>query len=308
VTRRIGGGLVLLGLLLAVVLVSTGWSVVVLASPSMEPFASPGDLLVQRSVAAEDIVVGDVITVPAASDRLVTHRVVRLIPVEDGGVIARLKGDASPLTDPVPVRLQGEVTRVTSVVPMVGRVLTEQAALWGGLGLLVLGGGALIFTRRGGAPATAPAADQPATVAPGPAPAQRPAATPDPAPAQPPAATPVSAAPSYESRVAALLATCEQFTDDGLPDVMLRDLVRVRVAGLLGLPPAEHAGVVHMLDDGARFYVVALEDADPAALALVPPGSERRHQASAALEAWWQVVGRRVPDDVAEQIAPLLSH
>lgn len=295
-TRRIAAGLVLVGLVLAALWASSGWSAVVLASPSMEPFASPGDLLVQRPVPADEVAVGDVVTVPASSDRLVTHRVVRLIPLEDGGVIARLKGDASPLTDPVPVRLQGEVTRVAGVVPMVGRVLTEQAALWGGLGLLVLGGGALLLTRRGDAASAAPAT------------AQQPAASPDPAPAQPRADTPDRAAPSHESRVAALLATCEQFTDDGLPDVVLRDLVRVRVAGLLGLPHAEHAGAVHMLDDGARFYVVALEDADPAALALVPPGSERRHRASAALDEWWQVVGRRVPDDVAEQIAPLLAH
>lgn len=282
--RRIAAGLVVLGLVLALAFGVTGWSVVVLASPSMEPFASSGDLLVQRAVPADDIEVGDVVTVPAPADRLVTHRVVELGSSEDGAVVARLKGDASRRPDPLPVRLGDDVARVVTVVPRIGSVVTDGTRLlWIGLGLLVLGGGALLLARRAGAPATTPAAGAPR------------------------AATADVAAPVAQSRLVALLATCEQFADDGMPDVVLRDLVRVRVADLLGLPPAEQAGAVHMLDDGARFYVVALADADPAALALVPPGSERRRRASAALEQWWLVVGRRVPDDVAEQIAPWLA-
>lgn len=283
-TRRIAAGLVVLGLVVALALGVTGWSVVVLASPSMEPFAWPGDLLVQRRVPAEDIEAGDVITVPAPADRLVTHRVARLDSAEDGAIVARLKGDASRLPDPLPVRLDDEVARVVTVVPRIGSVMTDGTRLlWIGLGLLVLGGVALLLARREGSPITTPAGGPP------------------------PATTTDAAAPVAQSRLTALLATCEQFASDGMPDMVLRDLVRVRVADLLGLPSAEQAGVVHMLGDGARFYVAALADADRAALALVPTDSERRRRASAALEQWWLVVGRRVPRDVAEQIEPWLS-
>lgn len=281
-TRRIAAGLIVLGLVLALAAGVTGWSVVVLASPSMEPFASPGDLLVQRAVPADDIEVGDVVTVPAPADRLVTHRVVELDSSEDGAVVARLKGDASRLADPLPVRFGGEVARVTTVVPRVGSLVTDRAPLlWIGLGLLGLGG-ALLLARRRTSPATTAAGRTPGTA-------------------------PDRAAPVAQSRLVALLATCEQFAADGMADVVLRDLVRVRVADLLGLPPAEQAGVVHMLGDGARFYVTALADADPAALALVPPGSQRQRHASEALEQWWLVISRRVPGDVAEQIAPWLA-
>lgn len=267
-TGRIAGWLVVLGLMLAVVAWSNaGLSFVVLASPSMEPYASPGDLLVHHEVPAEEVAVGDVVTVPVEGDTLATQRVVRLARSPSGAISARLQGDASPLPDPVPVHLQGDVARVLVVVPVVGSVLTAGAPLlWGGLGLLVLGGGVLVVVRR----------EEPA------------ASEPDP-------------------RLEALLATCEQLAEDDMPTVVLRDLVRVRTAALLGLPSAERAGAVLALDDGARFYVIGLADADPDALALIPPGSERRIQATLALEQWWLVVARDVPPVVAEQIAPWLQ-
>lgn len=284
-TRRIAGAVVLLGLLSAAVIgVRSGWSFVVLVSPSMEPFASPGDLLVQRRVPADDITTGDVVTVRTTDERLATHRVVRLVRTEGDTVIVRLKGDASRLPDPVPVTLAGEVSRVDAVVPRVGSVLTVGAPLlWGGLGLLAVGSGALVAVRW---------------------------SSPRPSPSRSGRLrTPgrKRAAPPPDPRLAALLATCEQFAEDGMPDVVLRDLVRVRTADLLGLPSAERAGAIHALGDGARFYVIALADADPTALARVPPHSERRRRASAALDLWWLVVGRRLPPAVAEQIAPWLE-
>lgn len=270
-TGRIAGWLVVLGLMLAVVAWSNaGVSFVVLGSPSMEPYASPGDLLIHRDVPADDVAVGDVVTVPVEGDTLATHRVVRLAP-SPTGISARLKGDASPLPDLEPVLLRGEVARVVVVVPLVGSVLTAGAPLlWGGLGLLVLGG-VLVVVRR---------------------------EEPEPAPLDP------RREAQPDPRLEALLATCEQFAEDDMPAVVLRDLVRVRTAALLGLPSAERAGAVLALDDGARFYIIGLADADPDALALIPPGSERRVQASIALEQWWLVVGRDVPPAVAERIAP----
>lgn len=279
-TRRIAAGSVVVGLLLAALAwAGAGWSIAVLVSPSMEPFASPGDLLVHRDVPAEEIEAGDVVTVPVAVDRLATHRVVRLVGARDDTIRVRLQGDASRLPDPVPMLLQGDVARVVLVLPRVGSVLTTGAPLlWGGLGLLLLGGGVLAGARRdrsGPPPATGASAG--------------------------------TASPAPDPRLEALLATCEQLAEDGMPAVVLRDLVRVRAAALLGLPAAERAGAVLTLDDGARFYVMGLADADPEALAMIPPGSQRRLQASAALDQWWLVVGQDVPPAVAEHLAPWLQ-
>ena len=245
-----------------VVHLATSWSTAVLLSTSMEPWAGPGDLLVHREVAAERVRVGDVVTVPTDGRGLVTHRVVRLVE-DDGAVVARLQGDRSRLPDPVPVELPDEVARVVLVVPALGDVLRVGGpALGAGLVLLVLGGVALLASRRAAA------------------------------------ARDVRRAQPVDPRLEALLATVEQLAEDGLAPVMVRDLLRVRVAALLGLPSAERAGAVAALDDGARFYVVALADADPAALGIVPSGSNRRQEASEALELWWAGVRDRVPDAV----------
>lgn len=265
--RRSLGVVLVLGIVITtVVWVASGWSHAVLVSDSMEPWASPGDLLLHREVPAREVEVGDVVTVPGTGGRLVTHRVVRLIDGGEGRV-ARLKGDRSRLPDPMPVSLQPEVDRVEAVVPGLGHVLMVGGPLlWGGMALLLTGATALLVSRRREHPELPTEATEQGIAG----------AEPDP-------------------RVQALLVTCEQFVDDGVPEIVVRDIVRVRLAALVGLPPAEQAEVVLELDDGPRFYVIACADADAAALSLVPAGSQRRRAATAALHQWWESVRGRLP-------------
>lgn len=269
--RSLGGVLVVLGIVVATFAwIASGWSHAVLVSASMEPWASPGDLLLHREVPARDIEVGDVVTVPGAGGRLVTHRVVRLTDVGEGRV-ARLKGDRSRLPDPLPVPLQAEVARVEVVIPCLGDVLmVGSPLLWGGTTLLLVGAAALVVSRRREHPeAPVEAAEQDIE------------------------------GTQSDPRLDALLATCEQLADDGVPDVVVHDIARVRLATLASLPPAEQADVVLELDDGARFYVIACADADAAALALVPVASQRRRAATAALDEWWAAVRDRLPASTA---------
>ena len=85
------------------------------------------------------------------------------------------------------------------------------------------------------------------------------------------------------------------------------DLGRVRTAVVVGLPPAEGSTPVLQLDDGGRFYVLAVADADQAMLGLVPPDSVRRHQASEAIDLWWDAVDDRLPSAVATRLDPWLQ-
>lgn len=287
--RSVGLALAMAAVVVAVLLavLGPGWSYAVLASPSMQPYAGPGDLLLHRHVPAAQVEVGDVITVVGADGRLVTHRVVRLTGTGETRT-ARLKGDRSRLPDPVPVELRGDVARVEAAVPRLGDVLTLGApALWGGTALLVSGIGVLLLAGRGRD--DEPSEGSRSEAAPG---------------SDPSSATSV---PSLDPRLEALLATCEQLAEDGVDPVVLRDVVRIRAAAIAGLPSAERAGAVLALDDGARFYVLACADVDNDALALVPSRSERRRDATAALDLWWEAMRDHLAPATREALEPWVS-
>ncbi len=252
----------------------TSWSTAVLDSGSMEPWASSGDLLVHRVEPVTAIEVQDVITVRTPDRGLVTHRVVAIDDAV-GGRTVLLKGDASRFPDRSPVTLRGEVDRVVLVVPRLGSMLRVGGPWLLGGALLLLTGGIVLGLAQRHAPEPAEEADEI-----------------------------VPPTPTADPRVEALLATCEQFQDDGLPDAVLRDIVRVRTAAIVGLPSAERSGAVLSTDDGARFYVLAVADADEAMLGLVPVASQRRRDGSAAIDEWWAAVEHDLPPDVAATIAP----
>ena len=260
----------------------TGWSLAVLDSDSMEPYASPGDLLVHRIVPSSAVEDDDVVTVRVPERGLVTHRVVAIDDQEDER-FAVLMGDASRFPDPVPVNLPDETDRVVLVVPGAGTFLRVGGPWLLGAVLLLLAGGLVLGLgqrrdRR---------------------------AAPEPVTEPEPVAAPTR--PAVDPRIEALLATCEQFEEDGLAAPVLADIVRVRTAPIVGLPIAERSGAVLSLDDGARFYVLAVADADEAMLGLVPVGSERRRTGSGALDLWWGAVRDRVPAEVADAIEPWLA-
>ena len=256
---------------------ATGWSLAVLDADSMEPSASRGDLLVHRIVPPGTVREGDVVTVRDPERGLVTHRVVA---IEDrgGDTVAVLQGDASRLPDPAPVELPDRTDRVALVVPGAGAFLRAGGPWLLGAVVLLLAGGLVLRLGRRRELGTA--------VEPSAGPATEPERT------------------TLDPRIEALLATCEQLEEDGLGRPVVTDIVRVRTAPIVGLPIAERSGAVLSLDDGGRFYVLAVADADEAMLGLVPVDSERRRAGSAALDLWWEAVRGGLPADVTTAIAP----
>lgn len=258
---------VVLGLLFA------GWRPVVLLSDSMAPAAPRGALLVARPVDAAMVEVGDVVTVPVDRVGRVTHRVVALEQLE-GTRWARLQGDANDTPDPGRVPLPATTLRTVLVVPVLGRLLSGSGLLLlAGTGLLLLGGAGLVAVVRrdhiGAGPPQGP--------------------------------------PAIDPRFTALTATLEALGDDGLDVATLEALARVRTAALFGAGAVEEAPEAADLDDGGRFVLVALADADPGALALVPPTSIRAMAAHDAVAAWWARVGPRVPADVRAELEAVLT-
>jgi signal peptidase I len=128
VGRRAQQALLTLGALLGVasVLLTVGAPLVhvrplIFLSGSMAPTITTGSLAFARTTPAEDLRVGDVVTVPAGDHTYVTHRIVG-ITHHDGVASLRLKGDANRLADPA-VHQVLEAPRVFATVPYAGRVV-----------------------------------------------------------------------------------------------------------------------------------------------------------------------------------------
>lgn len=126
-------------------------------SGSMEPVLSPGDVVVVRPVAADDLRTGDVVTFQPVSDdpSLVTHRVVGIGSTGGGDRVFTTRGDANGADDD-PVTADQVMGRVVYSVPLVGHLTN---ASWGPTAVTVaavalIGYGLLTFvlpdrTRRG---------------------------------------------------------------------------------------------------------------------------------------------------------------
>lgn len=97
----------------------------IVVSGSMAPDMPVGSLTVARTVPAESVAVGDVVTVPRVrADGLVTHRVVETAPDPDdpGATRLVLQGDANDQPDALPYSVR-EAGRVLFVLPGVGYVV-----------------------------------------------------------------------------------------------------------------------------------------------------------------------------------------
>lgn len=105
-------------------LLVAGLRPVAVYSGSMRPTLGVGSLAVDRVVPASSVRVGDVITFndPYVKGRLVTHRVVKIVPTKNG-LAYRTKGDANATRDPWAIRLDGQVGRVAFSVPVAGYAL-----------------------------------------------------------------------------------------------------------------------------------------------------------------------------------------
>ena len=110
---------------------------VVIAGDSMSPAIPRGSLIQPRALAHDAIRVGDVVTVRAHNDVLVTHRVIRLAELEAGRFL-ELRGDANPTPDPTLVPASTVVGRADFYVPAAGFVLTMLTTVSGLVTLLAL--------------------------------------------------------------------------------------------------------------------------------------------------------------------------
>lgn len=98
-----------LGLLIA------GVTPLVVLSGSMSPTLHPGDVAFARTVPADTIRPGDVVTITSDQGTRITHRVVEASPAAAGETTLRLKGDANGSVD-------AESYRLASVPKMVGHL------------------------------------------------------------------------------------------------------------------------------------------------------------------------------------------
>lgn len=113
-----------LSLLAVVACLALGVRPAVVVSGSMAPGIPVGSVTVARTVPAESVAVGDVVTVPRTDGRgLVTHRVIETAPAEGGlATVLRLQGDANAEADALPYTVT-EVGQVLGSVPHVGRAI-----------------------------------------------------------------------------------------------------------------------------------------------------------------------------------------
>jgi signal peptidase len=124
VAATLFAGLAALAVFSYLALMVLGYRPAVVYSGSMVPTLKVGSVALDRTIPARDVKVGDVITFtdPFVSNRLVTHRVVRIFHTPKG-LAYRTKGDANPARDPWTVRLPGRVGRVSFSVPYAGYAL-----------------------------------------------------------------------------------------------------------------------------------------------------------------------------------------
>jgi len=98
-----------------------GISVVRLETGSMSPTFPSDSMLLVRSVPAEEVEAGDVVTVSRDGTVPITHRVVSVIPRGSGAELV-LRGDANTVDDPEPYQV-ARVGLVIGGIPFGGAAL-----------------------------------------------------------------------------------------------------------------------------------------------------------------------------------------
>lgn len=147
----IGAGLGLVSLFAAVAVAIGGVVPLVFTSGSMEPDVSTGSLGMARTVDADELRVGDVVSVTNDAGTRVTHRIVAIEEAPDGTSLT-LQGDANPAPDERPYVVDS-ADRLWFSVPVLGRVVAWMTSPWA----MFLGGlvaASLLFWafRRGSGP------------------------------------------------------------------------------------------------------------------------------------------------------------
>lgn len=120
-----GASLGALCLLWTLGIAALGIRPLVFLSGSMAPSINAGDVGFVRTVSADEVAVGDVISVISSTEERVTHRVAAA-STEGEGITFRTKGDANNTIDAESYSLTS-VDRVVWVIPALGHVLTFAA-------------------------------------------------------------------------------------------------------------------------------------------------------------------------------------
>ena len=125
------GGVIAVGLVIAAVTMNI--SLIMFKTGSMSPTIPTGSLAVVKEISADEIEIGDVVTVDREGQLPVTHRVVEIYPQAPGEALIRMKGDANPDADQGMYRVT-TVREVLWSVPELAKVI-----VWFG-NPMVLGG------------------------------------------------------------------------------------------------------------------------------------------------------------------------
>ncbi len=121
VTLTLGAVLGVVCLLWTVGVAIAGVRPLVFESGSMSPTIHTGDLAFAKTIPADEVEVGDVVSVKTDDDERITHRVVSVTP-DGAATTLLLQGDANNTPDAQPYTVT-EVDLVVGHVPMLGYVL-----------------------------------------------------------------------------------------------------------------------------------------------------------------------------------------
>jgi signal peptidase I len=114
---------VLAGILLAKLVPLTGRQTIIVGGASMEPAIGLGAAIVIRPVPAEELAVGDVVTMHAGEKNAIyTHRIIEVVDRPDGRWI-RTQGDANASPDPTLIHESAVVGRTELAIPFIGYLL-----------------------------------------------------------------------------------------------------------------------------------------------------------------------------------------
>ncbi|WP_341254390.1 signal peptidase I [uncultured Dietzia sp.] len=130
------GGVLCVGLVILAITMNI--SLIMFKTGSMSPTIPTGSVAVVKEISADEIRVGDVITVNREEGQLpVTHRVVEVFPQTPGAALVQMKGDANPNVDPGMYRVE-TVRKVLWSVPELAKVIVwfSNPFVLGGITLL----------------------------------------------------------------------------------------------------------------------------------------------------------------------------
>ena len=121
--KVISNALVIFVVILAILLVGVrilGLKVFTVLSPSMEPTYKTGSVIYVKSIKPEDLKVDDVITFSISKTTTATHRIVEILPKNNGTRYFQTKGDANKVNDASPVHEANIIGTPVFTIPYLG--------------------------------------------------------------------------------------------------------------------------------------------------------------------------------------------